>query len=77
MTKLKHISQDHNGQYLHKALYEYNDGRFMIATAPIIPEEGGCWTCMTEIHFYETVFEVDGLHPKHGVLLYKERRKTG
>lgn len=69
---LKNVTQADNGQYFHKAVFYDRDQNATIGTTPIFNEPGGCWSCVTEIHFENTKYVLDGMHDKFKVLVYLE-----
>lgn len=67
------VTQDELGRYRHKALLRYKDGGAQIFCTQLFPDPSGCWTCISEI-FADNgkTFHLQGMHPKHKVLIYTE-----
>lgn len=72
MADLKNVQQDEQGRYIHKAIFYGKDKSVFIGATYIFEEAGGCWSCTTDIFFEDKTFVLDGMHPKHKVLIYKE-----
>lgn len=67
------VTQDELGRYRHKALLRYKNGDACIFQTQLYPDQSGCWTCITEIFADNgSTFTLNGMHPKHKVLVYDE-----
>lgn len=68
----KNVTQDDEGRYYHKSVFFDKNFNALIGTTPIFEEAGGCWSCVTIVHFKQTKFVFHEMHPKHKVLIYLE-----